>query len=163
MIKVKVLLINLTRECSIMKKVILGALSSLLLILAVPAASFAAAAQTDVSGTVTDNGSLVQGADVTIMCNGLTRHTTTGGKGAYLFVFQKVNCPDGSNVTVTATKASMDGSNSGSVNSESNKLNVAIINVSLPELGAFAAGGAAILGGGAFLAVRRNELKKHNS
>jgi hypothetical protein len=152
------LLTKLTREIRLMKKLILGAFSALVLMLAIPAASFAATAQTDISGTVTDNGSPVKGADVTLTCNGLTRHTTTGGKGAYLFVMQKANCPAGSNVTVSATKSSMGGSNSGTVNSESNKLNVAIVNVSLPELGAFAAAGAAILGGGAFLVIRRHAL-----
>jgi hypothetical protein len=146
-----------------MKKILSGTLATLLLILAIPASSMAAAAQTDISGNVTNGGNPVKGASVTVVCNGHTKHTTTGNKGGYLVVFTKKNCPDGSSATVSASKSSMGGSSSGTVNSETNKLNVAVVNVSVPELGTYAAIAAGLIGGGAFLVIRRRNLSENKA
>jgi outer membrane receptor protein involved in Fe transport len=131
-----------------------------------PAASFAARAQTDINGVVTANGSPVKNATVFVSCKDLannqvtTKTVHTDATGAYLAVFNAKKCPIGSSVTVSATKKKIgSGSNTGSVSSDNtDKLNVGIINVAIPEFGTIAGLLAVVGAGGVFLVTRRREL-----
>jgi len=104
-------------------------------------------ATTDVTGVVTKNQTAVPGAMVTVTCKGNTQGDTTDGFGSYLVTFSTADCPFGSTVKVVAQKGGESGVASGTVTGVTTKLNLAIVNVEIPEyglLGALAAGGAGI-------------------
>lgn len=111
--------------------------------------------QTDVTGVITEKGNPVAGATVTVTCMGFQRTDITDAAGSYLVTFATVECPFGSTVKVVAKKAGMSGSNSGTVTGITTKLNIAIVNVSIPEygwLGGILAAGAGV---GAIALTRR--------
>jgi hypothetical protein len=142
-----------------MKKLLLTILAAVGIAVMIPAASFAASTQTDVTGTVTNNGQVVSGASVTVVCNNHSKTTTSDSTGAYLVTFSGKNCPDKSQATVVAHKAGKGGVSNGTVNPYGSlDLNVAIINVALPEFGIVTGIGAAVVGAGAFLVIRRRQL-----
>lgn len=142
-----------------MKKRILLFIATVLSVVAIPVATFAVSPTTDVTGVVTHNSAAVQGANVTVTCNGHNGNDTTDSTGTYLVVFSATDCPHGETASVTAQKGGLSGSNSGPVNGVTNKLNVAVVDVSVvPEYGMIGLTGAAVIGGGAFLAVRRRQL-----
>lgn len=128
-----------------------------LIILVIPASASAARATTDVTGNVTNNGQPVKGAKVTVVCDNHAHKTTTNASGTYLVTYKLANCPDNTKATVVATKDGLGGVNSGTVNSVTTKLNVAIVNVSLPEFGLFTGGAATLAGAGAIFAIRRRQ------
>jgi hypothetical protein len=141
-----------------MRKLLLSVFVSLAAIIAFPLSASAAAAQTDVSGTVTNNGVGVSGAKVTVVCDNNARHDTTDASGGYLVTYPAKDCPAGSHVDVVATKKKSGGYDSGTANPIDTKLNVALVNVSLPEMGLIT-GAAAVLGAGVtFLVVRRRQI-----
>ena len=142
-----------------MRKRILAALASgLAVAVLLPAATFAASARTEVSGVVTNNGSPVKGAEVVVICDSNAKDTKTDKTGTYLVQYAAVKCPNGATAHVTATAGSLGGNNSGSVNGLTEKLNVAIVNVSVvPEFGLITGLAATILGGAGYLVIRRHE------
>jgi hypothetical protein len=140
------------------KKLLTASLATILVAIAIPATSMAAAAQTDISGTVTNNGKVVSGAKVTVVCDNNSRKDTTDSSGGYLVHFPAAQCPNGATVYVTATDSKKGGDTTGKVNADTSKLNVSIVNVALPEFGTYAAIGATLLGGGAFMVIRRRQL-----
>jgi hypothetical protein len=99
---------------------------------------------TYVAGTISNEGSPVDGATVEVTCNGHTNTTTSASDGSYSVEYPNSECTDGDNVTVSATKDSLSGSN-GDVEwySEDTQIgclrmivNVACANVPLiPEFG----------------------------
>jgi hypothetical protein len=141
-----------------MKRLISMILSAGVLAIVLPATALAAPATTDVSGVVTDNGKPVAGAHVTVVCDNNAKHTTTDGSGSYLVTYPIAKCANNTKATAVATKGGLGGVNSGNVNQINTKLNIAIVNVSLPEFGVIAGFAAAIIGGGAFLVIRRRQL-----
>lgn len=140
-----------------MKKVLAFLASIGVVTVLAPAAAFAAPAQTIVTGTVTNNGHTVKGAKVTVVCNNHSRTTKTDKNGGYSVSFPKAQCPDGAKATVVATKNKMGGVSSGNVNSVTTKLNVAIVNVALPEFGVITGVGAMTVGAGLFMVMRRKQ------
>ncbi|HEY5441946.1 MAG TPA: hypothetical protein VIJ68_00225 [Candidatus Saccharimonadales bacterium] len=147
-----------------MKKKLLSVLTSgFALAILVPATTFAAPASTDVSGVVTNNGHPVANAQVRVTCNSKTKKVATDSSGTYLARFKASVCPNGSTVTVNAKKHSQTGANSGTVSSLTEKLNVALVNVSLPEFGLLTGGAAILIGGAAFAVVRRRQLSGHQA
>ena len=123
---------------------------------------------TFVSGTITDatNGNaLVSGADVTVTCNGVVKHSTSDVNGGYSVQYTALECPANSEVSVSATHAGLNGNSDTITWSFLNQqvgclqliVNVACGNVPLvPEFGAII-GGLTVLGAlGAFFVVRRN-------
>jgi hypothetical protein len=144
-----------------MKKVIAAFLASLAMLLMIPASSFAAASKTDITGTVYNNGKPVVGAKVVVVCNNNSRKDTTDSTGAYLVQFTAAQCPAGDKATVVATYKKLGGTNSATISSTTDKLNVNIVNVSLPEFGVIAGVAAAIAGAGAFLVIRRKQLAQN--
>lgn len=131
-----------------MKKMLLGLLLVTFVSATVGSATASAAPpNTAVTGVVTENQTAVAGAAVTVLCNGHTETDTSNAQGAYLVNFGATDCPFGSTVKVTAQKGGKSGVTSGTVHGITTKLNLAIVNVSIPEyglIGAITAGGVGI-------------------
>jgi hypothetical protein len=103
--------------------------------------------QTEITGVVTENHVAVSGAMVTVLCKGNTKTDTTDAFGSYLVSFDSVDCPFGVTVKVTAEKDGKTGVRSGTVQGITTKLNLAIVNVPIPEyglIGSLTAGGAGL-------------------
>jgi hypothetical protein len=131
---------------------------SLLVTFAVPSIASAAPTtglKTSVSGVIMNNGKPVKGAHVTVVCDNNARSTKTNNAGQYNVTFPKGDCNVGDTVTVVASKGGKGGVSSGKVTTGTVKLNVAIVNVALPELGLVTGAGAALTAGAGFLVVRR--------
>lgn len=148
-----------------MKKKISLFLASVLTIVALPLGAMAAASPTTtvVAGSVTDNGHGVKGAKVVVVCNSHSAKTTSGAGGGYEVTFTTKQCPNGKLATVVATKGGLGGTNSSTVKNFDATDDVAIVNISLPEFGLAAGIGATLIGGGAFLAIRRRQLSGHQA
>jgi len=131
-----------------MKKLLTGLLVATFATVSMASASASAAPpQTSITGVVTENQTAVMGASVTVVCNGHTETDTTNAQGAYLVNYPSADCPFGETVKVTATKDGKSGVKSGTVRGVTTKLNLAIVDVEIPEygvIGAFAAGGTGI-------------------
>lgn len=128
-----------------MKKTVLGLLVAVFATVGITSASVSAAPpQTSVTGVVTESQMAVAGATVSVLCNGHTETDTTNATGAYLVNFPSADCPFGTTVKVTAQKGDKSGVASGTVQGVTTKLNLAIVNVEIPEYGLI---GALIAGG----------------
>ena len=93
-------------------------------------------ALTEVTGVITDNNlDPVPGANVTVTCNGHMASDTTDAAGSYRVSFPAGDCPFGTTVKVMAQKGGMSGMASDTVRGITTKLNLAIVNVSIPEYG----------------------------
>jgi hypothetical protein len=140
-----------------MKKKLMGMFMAATLVLAGVGgvAGHALSPETEVSGVVTDGGNPVAGASVTVLCGATTLTDTTDATGTYLVSFTAAQCPTGSIVTVTAQKGSKSGSKQGQIIGLTNKLNVGLVNVSIPEFGAIGGMLALGLGVGAIMYTRR--------
>jgi hypothetical protein len=142
-----------------MKKILATALTSLSIVILMPAASFAAVKQTIVSGTVylNNTSTTVGSANVLVSCNGhVGNDVSDANDGGYSVTFSAADCPNGSSASVVATKGGLKGSANGGVNKLTSSLNVGIVDVSVvPEFGTIAGIAAIALSGGAFLVVRR--------
>ncbi len=144
-----------------MKKKLLLAFAALAVVFAVPASSFAVdnPAVTQITGTVSSAGSPVGGANVQVTCGSVSGNDTTDSEGVYLVTFAAADCPKGSTTTAAATKGDASGSNSGTANKITNKLNIALVDVdvAVPEMGTIVGGIAALGAGGAFLIIRKRQ------
>lgn len=131
-----------------MKKLLTGLLVALFASASITTATaHAAPPQTSITGVVTENQMSVAGASVTVVCNGHTETDTTNAQGAYLVNYLSADCPFGVTVKVTATKDGKSGVKSGTVRGITTKLNLAIVDVEIPEygiIGALAAGGTGV-------------------
>ena len=119
-----------------------------------PGAGVSAApkASTDITGVVT-NGTPVEGVKVTVVCDKHTQVRKTDSQGT-------TQCPDGSVVNVTAKSGKMSGVASGVVAGVTTKLNIAVVNVAVPEFGGIVGGLVAAAGaGGSFYLTRRTHLR----
>ena len=134
-----------------------------LVVFLMPGTALAASGLTDVSGVVTNNGQPITGAHVTVVCNNNNLTDNTDTTGTYVVQFTDTECPAGAKVTVVATDGSLGGTNSGVANALTTRLNVSIINVALPEFGVVTGIGAAIVGGGALMVIRRRHLSEHKA
>lgn len=148
-----------------MKKLLLSILATVGMAIVMPlSASAATSGVSDVAGTITNAGNPVAGASVSVTCGSTTLTSPTTVAGAYFVQFSSTDCPAGSTAHVTATKGGSSGSSSGTVNnlvSEPTVINLAIVNVSVPEFGIVAGTGAALVGGAAFMIVRRQQLNQN--
>lgn len=121
----------------------------------------AAPAQTDVTGVVTENHVAVVDATVTVLCNGNTEvDTLTDAHGSYLVTFPSAQCPFGSTVKVTAQKDGKSGVTSGTVQGITTKLNLAIVNVAIPEYGLIGTILAGSAGLGFMVYMRRRQQQE---
>lgn len=140
-----------------MKKLLIGVMVAAFAVIGVAAPVAAAPAETDVTGVVTENHVAVAGATVTVLCNGKTEVDTSDAWGSYLVHFVSADCPFGSTVKVTATKAGKSGVASGTVQGITTKLNLAIVNVSIPEYGLIGMLTAGGVGAGVIAYMRRRQ------
>ncbi len=143
-----------------------GAIAFALVVLALPALVSAAPVtnppRTEVTGYVTDatnSNAPLSGANVAVVCNGNTQNDISDGDGAYLVSFLAADCPVGSSITVSAVSGSMSGSSAGTASKVTTKLNVAVIDVAVPEIGMIAAIVALAVGGGAIVYTRRKQAQ----
>lgn len=132
-----------------MKKLLLGLLATVLVSVGVTGNVSATTIPplTAVTGVVTEDHIAVEDANVTVLCNGHTETDTTDSFGSYVVTFAGADCPFGVTVKVTAEKDGKTGVRTGTVHGITTKLNLAIVNVSIPEyglIGALTAGGAGI-------------------
>jgi hypothetical protein len=143
-----------------MRKAFLILASLLTLVAVTPATASAAtdalAQKTTVTGFITNNGKAVKNAGVTVICNNNALYATTDKTGLYSVTFKKGKCPVGATANVTAAKNKLGGVSQTKVIAGTAKLNVAIVNVAVPEFGLITGVTAAVLGGGALLYARRN-------
>jgi len=139
----------------------------ILVLLAVVAASAglvsssanAAPPESDITGVITENQMAVAGASVTVLCNGHTLTDTTDAMGSYLVTYPSADCPFGSTVKVTAQKDGKSGVSSGTVQGITTKLNLAIVNVSIPEWGLIGGALAGSVGIGMIAYARRRQTQ----
>jgi hypothetical protein len=117
----------------------------------------AASAQSVVAGKVTHNGTPVNGANVTAVCNTNSKDAYTNQNGDYAVEFAVNECPDGETATVVASKNGMGGTGNGQVDGVTATLNIAIVNVAVPEFGVIAGIVGSIGAAGAFLVIRRRQ------
>lgn len=143
-----------------MKKLFTTLVSALALAIIPLATASAAPSYTDVTGTIYYNGAHVgKGVKVTVKCNGNKLTTKTDKHGVYLVQFTKQQCPVRKNITVTATYDGITNTVTGKACKQTNKLNVALINVSLPEMGLVTGIGATVAAGAGFYGIRRRNLR----
>jgi hypothetical protein len=114
---------------------------------------------TVVTGTIykSDGTTLQPGAAVDVNCNGNMKSTTSDASDAtYTVVYPVADCAPTNTVTVTATFDSASGHNTGVVCGSEicDKLNVALVDVSIPEFATFGLIAAALAGLG-IVAFRR--------
>lgn len=140
-----------------MKKLLSGLLVAVVLSLGASASVGALAGKTDVTGVITANQTAVAGAEVTVTCNGKTEMDTTDANGSYLVVFSNTDCVFGSTVKVVAKKDGMSGVATGTVHGITTKLNLAIVNVEIPEYGLIGAAISAATGLGFIAYMRRRQ------
>jgi hypothetical protein len=115
---------------------------------------------TEVTGVITENQVAVASASVSVLCNGHTEVDTTDAYGSYLVSYAAADCPFGSTVKVTAQKDGKSGVASGTVQGITTKLNLAIVNVSVPEYGLIGGILAAGAGIGMIFYMRRRQLNE---
>lgn len=118
---------------------------------------------TIIKGTVKDgSGSVVNGANVSVTCDGVTRNTTTNSSGDYLVMFSRAECAQGDTATATATASEGTGSADGTVQRYNYgpglDLDIAIINISVPEFGMVTGMVTAIGSGLAYLGLKRKQF-----
>lgn len=145
--------------------VLAGALAFALSLLVIPMLASAAPVnppRTEVTGYVTDatnSNAPLAGANVSVSCNSNSGSDVSDVDGAYLVSFLAANCPLGSTITVSAVKDSMSGTSTGTASKVTTKLNVAVIDVSVPEIGTIAAISALAVAGGAMVYSRRRQMQ----
>lgn len=104
-------------------------------------------AVSEVTGVVTESHVAVAGAHVTVTCNGKVEMDSTDSAGSYRVAFAKADCDFGTTVKVVASKDGKSGVASGTMQGITTKLNLAIVNVSVPEfttIGLITAGAAGL-------------------
>jgi hypothetical protein len=148
-----------------MKKRFLLFIATVFTVAALPAAALADPGVTDVTGVISFNGNPVgAGVTATVACHGNTLTDTTDASGTYLVEFPQQDCPKNQTVTVSATVNGHNGSNTGKATRETNKINVAVVNVNVvPELGIITAAGAGLIGAAGFMVVRRRQTSGHQA
>jgi hypothetical protein len=119
----------------------------------------AAANPTVVTGTIykSDGTTEQPNAAVQVICNGNEKDTTSyDPDGTYIVDYTQAECAPGDTVAVTATFDSTSGHNTGVVCGPDlcPKLNVALVDVSIPEFATFGLIAAALAGLG-IVAFRR--------
>jgi hypothetical protein len=144
-----------------MKKIFLLLVGIGLFAFATPTSALVPTGMTIVAGKVTHNNQAVSGANITVVCNTHSQNTTTNSNGDYGVTYDPADCPDGKVATVVASKNGMGGTNSGTVGATGAiNLNIAIVNVSIPEFGVITGFAGMAAAGGLFIYTRRRQGAK---
>jgi hypothetical protein len=106
-----------------------------------------------------DNSALV-GADVDVLCNGITKSTNSDGAGFYSVQYVNEGCEVGDTATVTASKDGQTGVASGTLQDGGQigflKLDLAVIHVPVvPEFGLITGGLALATSAGSYFLLKR--------
>lgn len=147
-----------------MKKTLLFIMSFIMLFgAAMQTASAEGVAFTAISGEVRDqNGNLVPNASISANCNGFIKTAVTNAQGDYDVYYSQEECKSGDNVSVSASSSAGNGSNAETVeNGTSNPfadIDIAVVNITVPEMGTVMAMVAAAGGLGAFYYMRRQQM-----
>jgi hypothetical protein len=145
-------------EVKKMKKSVIGIILVLAL-LCLPAVLAQTCDPVYVSGEIITNDNIeqpVDGATVDVYCNSNLLSTTSLPDGSYAVKYVDCACKWGDSVTVTATKGSATGSNTGTVNWDFAEVDISVVNVSIPEFGVIAASVAMIGALGGLVLFRRH-------
>ena len=113
---------------------------------------------TIINGIIYDEntGLPVSGADVWVNCNGNMIAATSESDGFYSASYDQSLCTVGNPLSVSASKGSLTGSNTGTIHSITTTLNLGVVNVALvPEFSTIIAGLTLISSLGIFFAIRR--------
>lgn len=142
----------------LLTSVILGTTAVALFIL--PSFAHAVVNETVVNGQVKDaSNNPINTASVSIICNGATINTSTDASGKYSATFDGTACPEGTTVTVHATKGGQNGSGSKAVkkvyDDGSVIINLVLINISVPEFGLLTGVITTLASTGAYLFLKR--------
>ena len=120
---------------------------------------------TFVDGNITDlSGSPVEGADVDVTCHhgggNYETSTVSSSDGGYTVLYPTNECNTGDTVDVTAAKDGMSGANSGVVQDWNGcqiiDINVAVVDVVIPEFGLLTGAFTLISSLGAFFVIKRH-------
>ncbi len=118
-----------------------------------------------VAGHVSQGGADVSGATVTATCKTASGGpVTTKPNGDYSLTLSPSGvCTPTDKVTVSASKGAASGQTSQpyGTGTLAEGVNIALVNVSIPEFGVIAGVSAAVLGGGAFMVIRRKHLNQN--
>jgi hypothetical protein len=119
-------------------------------------------AKTMIAGKIynADYSDIVEGADVTITCNGNVQATTSLSDGAYQVTYNETgtnSCNNGDSLSVYAEKGSLSGSKTGIIHDDVvDDWDVGIVNVPLiPEFGVFVGALTLLSAIGVFFVIRR--------
>jgi len=121
-------------------------------------------AQTWVSGTVVgSDSSPVNSGSVFVQCNGFSRNATIQANGTYAVSFPQTECITGNTVTASASTSEGSGANSApvqdtNVNGPVVDLDIAVIDISVPEFGLIGGIVSAMGAAGAFMYMRAKQL-----
>lgn len=152
-------ILNLKQGMCTMKQKIIALLAIVVVSAGlVSATANATSPTTAVTGVVTENFTAVPNANVTALCKGHTQADVADAQGSYLVLFPSADCPFGSTVKVTASYGGHGGASSGTVNGVTTKLNLAIVNISIPEYGMIGGAIAGSAGIGMIIYSRRRKV-----
>jgi len=118
----------------------------------------AMAEQVIVAGTIYEEDGVteVSGATVQVVCDQESESTTSDDDGDYSVDLSDTTCDAGETVIVTASKGSAVGVESDTV-VDYTYINLAIVNVTIPEFGLIAGGMSFLGAAGAYIAMRRKK------
>ena len=123
-----------------------------------------AQASTIVTGKIygpPDGTTPIGGANVKVTCNNIVKTTASAGDGGYAVQYSITECNEGSTVYVTAEKKGIgSGSESGTVRNYGVSVNIALVNVAIPEFGIIAGMITLLVSGIGFAIIRRRGLLK---
>jgi hypothetical protein len=140
-----------------MKRIVTTIVSALALAIIPLSGAFAL---TGVSGNVSNNGKDVSGASITATCKTASGTSSTQSNGDYFVVLTPDGvCKAGDTVTVNASQGAATGQSTGTFSNYGADVNIALVNVSVPEFALITGVGAVLLGGGAFMIIRRRNLR----
>jgi len=120
--------------------------------------------ETWISGTVYNNeGSPVNGGSVNVTCGATTKLAIIDGSGNYAKTFTQVECKAGD--TATATASTGEGSGTSSevvqntvVNGPIVDLDIAVIDITVPEFGLIGGALTGLISVGGYLAMRSKSM-----
>ncbi len=120
--------------------------------------------ETWISGTVYNTeGSPVNGGSVNVTCGSTTKLAIIDGSGNYAKMFTQVECKAGDTASATASTGEGSGTNSevvqnSSVNGPIVDLDVAVIDITVPEFGVIGGALTGLISVGGYLVMRSKSM-----
>jgi hypothetical protein len=98
------------------------------------ASSVASACDSVVSGTVYNKDKIVPGADVTVVCNNIVKHTVSYSDGSYSAFYTNDECVRDDKVKITARKGKLHGTASATMTDYHLEVDIAIADVFVKKI-----------------------------